>query len=159
MATIIIFASLSVLSLIVMLFLIKRQVAHIGLLPSYYLDGVEPIWKDVYNLIRRLLHKFWIKNAHKIEFLLIVLGKVVIRSFARIENVILQFLNFIWGKCKIEKNNSSHYWQMMIRHKNDLSEDEDEDSDIGGKDEGERDIDADVREKDTEVDIMENKES
>lgn len=141
MAITIIFASLSVLSLAVMLFIVRRQVAHIGSLPAYYLDGVDPAWKDAHRIARGLLHKLWTANAHRVEFLVIVLGKVVIRFFVNIENVILQFLNFIWGKCKIEKNNSSHYWQMMIRHKKDLSED----SNMGSKNE-EKDIGADTKE-------------
>ncbi len=123
MATIIIFASLLVLSLTVILFLVKRQVARIGSLPVYYLDGVDSAWDDLYQLTRGLFSKLWLGNAHRVEFLVVILGKIVIRFIVKIENFILEILNFIWGKCKIEKNNSSHYWQMMIKHKKDLSED------------------------------------
>lgn len=117
----IIFACLLLLSLAVMLFLVKRQVARMGSLPLYYLDGVEPAWKDIHYLVKGSFYRLWMNNAHKVEFFVVVLGKFVIMFLTKIENVILQFLNFIWGKCKIEKNNSSHYWQMMIRHKNNLS--------------------------------------
>jgi len=141
MAIIIIFASLSVLSLIAMLFLIKRQVARIGSLPSYYLDGVDPAWKDVHHLVKGSISKLWLGNAHRVEFIVIVLGKVVVRFFVHLEDVILQFLNFVWGKCKIEKNNSSHYWQMMIRHKRNLNED----SNMGSKNE-EKDTEEDTKE-------------
>ncbi|PIR57987.1 MAG: hypothetical protein COU71_01205 [Parcubacteria group bacterium CG10_big_fil_rev_8_21_14_0_10_38_31] len=125
-----------------MLFLVKRQVARMGSLPSYYLDGVDPAWKDIHHFAKGSLNRLWIGNAHRVEFLVIVLGKVVIKFFVRFENIILQFLNFVWGKCKIEKNNSSHYWQIMIRHKKDLNKD----SNMSDKNE----------EKDTEENIEED---
>lgn len=141
MAIIIIFTFLSVLSLTAMLFLVKRQMTRMGSLPAYYLDDVDPAWKDVHHLVRGSLSKLWIGNAHRVEFLVIVLGKVVVKFLVHLEDVILQFLNFVWGKCKIEKNNSSHYWQMMIRHKKDLNED----SNMGGKNE-EKDIEENIEE-------------
>jgi len=122
MSTIIIFAFLSIASLAVMLFMVKLHVADIGSLPSYYLDGAEPAWRDIYGVIKKLLHKLRMDNAHRVEFVVIVLGKASVNFFVKLEDVVLKFLNFIWGKCKIEKNNPSHYWQMMIRHKKDLNE-------------------------------------
>ncbi len=123
MTTIIIFVSLSVFSIAVMLFLVKRRLSQIGPMTESYLADIEPVWLDVYQYFRSLLLKFWHNNAHKAEFMVIFFGKVVVKFIVRFEDVILRFLNFVWGKCKIEKNNPSHYWQTMIRHKKDLSAD------------------------------------
>lgn len=113
------YISLIAISLSAVVFIIARQ---IKLLESNQIQSGAPVsfWgsfskfvnkdalKNGSNFLRVKINNVWQKNRHKT---------------AAIQKIVSRFLNFVWGKHKLENNGTTKYWKEVADHQNNLNKD------------------------------------